>query len=152
MRAQDRTLTDKHLRCQLHDAGRRALMGIAALLGVSGCSSADATRGEVSGRVTIDGAPAAAGAIAFIPADGASPTAGGKIVDGKYSVVAPFGVAKVEIRVPRVVGQRTLYDTPDSPVQPVMEESLPKQFNDETRLTLEVKPGSIEHDFELQTK
>jgi hypothetical protein len=123
-----------------------------AIFGAAGCSQADATRGDVSGRVTVDDAPAATGAISFAPVDGASPTSGGKILDGKYSVKAPFGVAKVEIRVPKVVGERKLYDTPDSPVQPLMEESLPKKYNDESELTIDVKPGSTEHDFDLKTK
>ncbi len=143
-----RTLNDK----RALEAGRHSVIALAVLLGAAGCGSADATRGEVSGRVTIDGAPASAGAIALIPVDGASPTAGGKVLDGRYSVKAPLGLAKVEIRVPKVVGQRKLYDTPDSPVQPLMEESLPMKFNDETQLTIEVAPGSIEHDFDLKTE
>ena len=132
-------------------AARQGMIALLVMLCAVGCSSTDATRGEVSGRVTIDGTPAAAGAIAFTPVDGASPTAGGKILDGRYSVKAPFGVAKIEIRVPKVVGQRKLYDTPDSPVQPLMEESLPNKFNDETQLTIDVKPGSNEHDFDLKS-
>jgi hypothetical protein len=84
--------------------------------------------------------------------DGAAPTVGGDIVDGKYSVDVPIGQSKVAIRVPRVVGQRKLYDTPDSPVQPTMEETLPAKFNDETELTLDVKPGETQGDFDLKTK
>jgi hypothetical protein len=102
--------------------------------------------------VIVDGIPPASGAIAFTPVDGAAPTVGADIVDGKYSVDVPLGQSKVAIRVPKLVGQRKLYNTPDSPVQPVMDESLPAEYNDETELTLDVKPGETRGDFDLKTK
>jgi hypothetical protein len=34
---------------------------------------------------------------------------------GKFSSEVPIGESKVEIRVPKVVGKKKLYDTPDSP-------------------------------------
>jgi hypothetical protein len=106
----------------------------------------------VTGKVTVDGQPAASGAVAFSPVDGQSPTSGGKIVDGEYSVIASVGSSKVAVRVPKVVGERKLYNTPNSPVQPLMEESLPPEYNDNTTLVVEVKPGANEHDFNLKTK
>jgi hypothetical protein len=63
-----------------------------------------------------------------------------------------IGTAKVEIRIPKIVGQKKVYDTPDSPVRPIMDESLPKKYNDETELTFDVKPGANQHDFDLSTK
>lgn len=102
--------------------------------------------------VTVNGQPAATGAVAFSPIDGQSPTSGGKIVDGKYTVKASTGTSRVAIRVPKIVGQRKLYNTADSPVQPLMEETLPAEYNDRTTLTFEVKPGENEHNFELTTK
>lgn len=125
---------------------------IASLIFAVGCGGQDPNRGEVSGIVTINGQPAATGAVAFSPVDGQSPTSGGKIVDGKYTVQASTGTSRVAIRVPKIVGQRKLYNTPDSPVQPLMEETLPAEYNDRTTLTLEVKPGDNEHNFELTTK
>ncbi|HJQ80403.1 MAG TPA: hypothetical protein VJ828_10635 [Lacipirellulaceae bacterium] len=119
---------------------------------VAGCDKGIAGRSRVHGTVTVNGTPPASGAIAFTPVDGAAPTAGGEIVDGKYSVDVPIGQSMVAIRVPRVVGQRKLYNTPDSPVQPTMEESLPAKFNDETELTIDVKPGETQGDFDLKTK
>ncbi|BBO33819.1 hypothetical protein [Lacipirellula parvula] len=117
-----------------------------------GCGSQDPNRGEVTGIVTVNGQPAVTGAVAFSPVDGQSPTSGGKIIDGKYTVTASTGTSRVAIRVPKVVGKRKLYNTPDSPEQPLMAETLPPEYNDRTTLTLEVKPGDNEHNFELQTK
>ena len=79
-------------------------------------------------------------------------TAGGEIVDGKYAAKASLGEMNVEIRVPKVVGQKKLYDTPDSPVKSLMAESLPARFNDQTELRLEVVPGDNLQDFDLSTK
>ena len=121
------------------------------LVAIAGCGNSKSGRSRVHGNVTVNGTPPASGAIAFTPVDGAAPTAGGEIVDGKYSVDVPIGQSMVAIRVPRVVGQRKLYNTPDSPVQPLMEESLPAEFNDETKLTLDIKPGETQGDFDLKT-
>jgi hypothetical protein len=125
---------------------------LAVLAVAAGCSGQDPNRGEVTGMVTINGQPAASGAVAFSPVDGQSPTSGGKIVNGLYSVKASTGTVKVAIRVPKVVGERKLYDTPDSPVQPLMEESLPPEYNDRTTLTFDVQPGVNEHNFDLKSK
>ena len=67
------------------------------------------------------------------------------------SVIVPLGSSAVAIRVPRAAGQRKLYNTPDSPVQTIMEESLPAKYNDETELTIDVKPGKNEQDYDLKT-
>ncbi|MCC6493005.1 MAG: hypothetical protein IT424_08285 [Pirellulales bacterium] len=117
---------------------------------VLGC--AEPTEGLVSGRVTVDGAAPASGSIAFFPADGRSGTAGAAIKDGQYAARVAPGVSKVEIRVSKVVGQKKLYDAPDSPVKPVLAELLPARYNDESELTIDVKLGENEKDWELTTK
>lgn len=136
-------------------AGRKSWWSAALLLhwmaSAAGCGDAGPERGTVKGTITINGKPTASGAIAFMPVSGMAPTAGGKIVDGRYSVDVPLGTSKVAIRVAKVVGQRKLYDHPDSPVQPVMEEVLPAKFNERTELTIEVRPGTTAGDFDLQT-
>ena len=63
----------------------------------------------------------------------------------------PFGSYLVQIRVPKIVGQTKIYDTPDSPIQDVMAESLPPWYNDETELTAEFVEGETNLDFELST-
>jgi hypothetical protein len=129
------------------------LLGLlVSLLVVAGCSDGKPTKGDVVGTVTVDGVPAELGAIAFLPVDGQSATAGGSIEKGQYEARVAPGKMKVEIRVSKVVGQKKLYDTPDSPVQPVMEEVLPAKYNDATELVVEVTPGPNQHDFELTTK
>jgi hypothetical protein len=134
-------------------SGRRAWR-LASLLFVvfltAGC--ADPTTGVVTGTITVDGAPAKTGSIAFFPVNGKSSTAGAEIIDGKYTATVPLGAAKVEIRVSKVVGQKKLYDTPDSPIKPIMAESLPAKYNDATELSLDVRPGENRQDYDLATK
>jgi hypothetical protein len=124
-------------------------MGCAVL--ASGC--AEPTTGQVSGLVSVDGQPAKTGSISFIPVSGQGSTAGGAITDGRYSVEAARGEVKVEIRVPRVVGQKALYEgAANSPVRQLMEETLPPKYNDATELRLDVTPGEMTKDFDLSTK
>jgi hypothetical protein len=129
--------------------GTPAAVILAALM-TPGCS--EPTTGVVTGTVTVDGVPAESGSIAFFPVDGKSSTSGAEIVDGQYSAKASFGAHKVEIRVPKVVGEKKVYDTADSPVKQDFAESLPPRFNDETELTLEVKPGETHQDYDLTTR
>jgi hypothetical protein len=99
-----------------------------------------------------DSQPAKSGSIAFFPVDGKSITAGAEILDGEYTAEVPLGASKVEIRVSKVVGERKLYDAPNSPIKPLLAEALPARYNDETELRLDVQPGENRKDFELTTQ
>ncbi len=116
-----------------------------------GCAP-ESKMATVTGIVTIDGAPAEKGSISFIPVDGMSSTAGATIENGKYKSEAPIGESKVEIRVPKVVGKKKLYDTPESPVQDIMAEVLPSKYNESTELRFTAQKGKNEKDFELSAK
>lgn len=123
------------------------------LLALLICGCDEPNVGLISGSVQVDGKPAKTGAITFIPVDGKSGTAGAVIEAGKYNAIdVPIGSHKVEIRVSKVVGQKKLYDTPDSPVKPLMQEVLPAKFNTKTELLLDVKPGKNEKDYDLSSK
>jgi hypothetical protein len=108
---------------------------------------------EVSGTVTVDGQLIESGAIRFDPVDGQTPTAGGLIKDGRYSVRVPITTMKVSISAPKVVGKKKIYaDQPNSPEMPITVEALPARYNEKTELRLEVKPGVNPKDWELQGK
>ena len=124
------------------------LLAISLALFCLGCT--DPTIGIVSGTITVDGEPAD-GAISFVPTDGKKGPTGGKVTAGQYEVTVPVGEAKVEIRMPKIVGQTRIYNTKDSPVQDVMEESLPKKFNDETELVYDVPAGASSKNFDLSS-
>lgn len=117
-------------------------------LAAVGCSG-DAKLGQVSGTVSLDGRPLAAGLIRFVPVDGQSPTADTAITEGAYSASVPPGEKRVEITSPKVVGKRKAYDTPDSPTIDIVTELLPARYNTRTELTLTVVTGSQEKEFAL---
>lgn len=129
----------------------RWLLAGAILFSVAGCGETS-NLAQVTGSVSIDGRPVETGSISFIPADGQGPTTGAVIVAGKYTSEAPLGVSKVEIRVPKVVGKKRLYETPDSPVQDLMAEVLPEKYNEKTELRIDAQPGQNEKDWDLTIK
>jgi hypothetical protein len=117
----------------------------------AGCSKGPPV-GQVTGTVTVDGTPAENGGISFIPVDRKAGTAGAAIKDGRYTAAdVPVGKVKVEIRVTKVVGEKKLYDTPDSKVMPITENILPPRYNDRTTLELDVQPGENEKNYDLTT-
>lgn len=122
-----------------------------AVLAVAGCGGGDGMA-EVSGTVTVDGQPAKVGAITFIPIDGVGQTAGAQIVDGAYTARVAPGTCKVEVRVSKVVGERKMYDATDAPVKQILTESLPPKYNDMSELSLEVKPGVNEKNYDLESQ
>ena len=124
-----------------------ALLLIAQL----GCGGSDGMS-EVTGTVTLDAKPLESGAISFVPVDGQSTTAGGEIKQGRYSVQVPPVAMKVSISSPKVVGKKKLYDTPDSATMDITQEAVPAKYNERTELQIDVKPGTNEKNFELQSK
>jgi hypothetical protein len=129
--------------------GRGVLLGAALPVLLAGCSNT----AEVTGTVRVDGQPLEKGSISFIPVDGQGTTAGGEIVDGKYTVskVSP-GTMMVQIRYPKVSGKQKLYDTPDSPTRDTFREALPPKYNDRTELRLDIRLGTNQKDWDLSLK
>ena len=127
-----------------------ACLLLCALLPLVGCD--DGNIAEVSGTVSLDGTPIEAGSIMFVPADGSTSTAGGAIKNGKYSVKVPLGKMKVSITMPKKVGKKKLYNTPDSPEGDLWAEGLPAKYNEKSELELEVKSGRNPKNWELTKK
>ena len=127
------------------------LCTVCLLCSIMGCGP-EPDVGQISGTVSFEGKPVAKGSISFVPANGQGPSGGSEVIGGKYKCDAALGSCKVEIRSPKVVGKRKLYDTPDSPEQEVYEEVLPQKYNEATELTIEIKKGSNEKNWDLKLK
>jgi hypothetical protein len=121
-----------------------------ALLAVAGCSGDGMT--TVSGTIKHNGKLVESGAINFTPADGKGPVTGGAIKDGAYSARVPPGLMKVSISEAVVVGKKPIYPTKNSPEMPITKEGLPEKYNVKTELTLDVKGGTLEKNWDLETK
>jgi hypothetical protein len=113
----------------------------------------------VSGKVTLDGEPVETGSISFVPIEGTqSPTAGAEIIDGEYEIPSAggpkLGVFRVEIRSQRKTGKKIQAGSPAPPGTMVDEtvEAIPRQYNKQSKLRAELKPGANPLDYELTSK
>jgi hypothetical protein len=125
-------------------------IALAAISVSIGCGPKEGL-GIVTGNVTVDGAPVETGKISFFPLGGIANPVGADVANGRYSIEAPLGESKVDIRVPVSVGEKRLYDTPDSPIKQILAESLPDKYNNESELRIVVQAGDNRKDFELST-
>ena len=124
---------------------------VAALVDVPsvGCRRGPA-KAVFAGRVTLNGEPLPQGAISFYPLD-RLPSAGAVINAGSYRMEAFPGSYRVEISGSKVVGQKKRYDTPDSPMDDVLESIVPAEYNSASKLVQEVKLETKTLDFKLVT-
>lgn len=128
-------------------------IGLSLLLLINaGCGSGRSDLVEVTGKVTLDGQPVNQGKVTLEATDGKGGVEGGSIENGEYSVMTTPGSKAVKINSPKVVGQKKTYGTADSPTEDVTEEAIPKNYNRNTDLKIEVSSSSLEHDFDLKSK
>lgn len=117
-----------------------------------GCGGERGDLVEITGTVTLDGQPLESGKITIEATDGRGGVEGGSIENGQYTVLTTPGSKAVKINAPKVVGQKKTYNTADSPTTDVVTESIPKKYNQETELKVEVSESSTQHDFALESK
>jgi hypothetical protein len=134
--------------------GRRfaQLLATGAIVLSNGCSP-QTTTGVVTGTVTLDGVLLETGQIRFVPVDGQTPTAGAVIIDGRYSATVVPGQKTVEISSPLEAPARPMYDIAPEPATDGADGDLvPAKYNTHTELKLEVRPGEMQHNFQLTSK
>jgi hypothetical protein len=121
------------------------------MLLLAGCQPAAGPESQVvTGTVTLDGEPVAAGEIVFRATDGQTRSCGGQITNGQYSFEASPGSKTVEITAMREVPGKMDTSNPGVEV-PLMEQYVPEKYNVETTLTAEVS-GADPIDFELTSE
>ncbi|NBO91220.1 MAG: hypothetical protein EBV06_02720 [Planctomycetia bacterium] len=121
------------------------------LTGLLGCGGAASY--QVEGVVTLDNTALAEGDIMFIPVDKKSGPEGGKIKEGKYSLKAPAGDMRVEVRAVRATGKTTPSAAgPGAPGDPVYESIIPERYNTNSELKASVGSGKTKFDFALKSK
>jgi hypothetical protein len=119
----------------------------------SGCGSSGPELGQVTGTVTLDGQPVPRASITFAPAEKGPSSLGGTNKDGRYKLLyntdrqgAVLGKHNVTIRS---LEQDTDEDGKSSGPAPV---KVPAKYSQAGELTAEVKAGSQEVNFELNSK
>jgi hypothetical protein len=139
---------------------QRIVVVIAALIMLAtsaGCASRGPERFEVSGTVTLDGAPLADGDILFRPQPGTqAPTVSGRIASGEFDIPAEQGPLAgsytVAITAERPTGRKVRADILGEETTDQYEQYLPPRYNDQTELTADVKSSRDDLAFELTSK
>ncbi len=117
-----------------------------------GCGNRDTIETvKVSGQVTLDDKPLENGLIQFVPQNGRGAIAANEIHDGKYAVDVVPGLMRVEVTSPKVVGQKQASSIPGSPVVDLLAERVPREFNAESKLHVDISREKTKFDFSLTT-
>ena len=131
------------------------LAAVAALgLGLTGCGDKGPNRQAITGIVKFKGEPVKYGNIQFFPASGSGLEGGAEIKDGAYMILGEVGLPPGSYTVRISAPDRVIVGGPpgsDDP-GPRPKEIIPKKYNDETTLKVEVvaKPGGNVIDFDLK--
>jgi hypothetical protein len=131
---------NRHLFCGI------LLLGLAGAPALSGCK--DSTVGTVHGEVTLDGRPVQEGGIYFSPEAGNTPSGGAVIENGKFTAQVPVGKHHVQISSQRRADRRK--DRVPNDVDWI--ELIPSKYNTGGALSLEVRPGTQNVRYDLQSK
>jgi hypothetical protein len=120
---------------------RRTIV-VAFLLLIAGCEKSGAQIAPVHGRVTLDGQPLAGADIQFQPVDSQRSSTGRTGAEGQYQLMYKRGQPGAIVGQHRVRIWVSHEVVPNPPV-------IAKQFDAESTLTREVKPGDNEYDFDV---
>ncbi len=121
---------------------------LSCLLLLSGCG--DNGELQLSGKVSLDGAPIERGTIRFVAEDGTGPAFESTITSGAYTVKMPPGPKKVSILGYKKIGEHHVQG-PDSPLVDDLEQIVPAQYNEQTTLIQKVDSSSSSANFDLKT-
>lgn len=127
----------------------RCLAGLlgAMLLCYAGCGGDGAL--ELSGKVTLDGAPIERGTIRFMAEDGSGAPSEASITNGTYSLRLPPGKKKVSILGYKKIGEHHIQG-PESPLIDDLEQIVPPQYNEQTTLVEDVQKTDPAKNFDLK--
>lgn len=124
-----------------------SLFAVSLLVGCSGGAADTPELSQVSGTVTLDGAPLTKASVTFQPQSGSSSV-------GMTDEAGHYELAYNKDTNGAVPGQHTVriskMGEPGSPND--TEDQVPAKFNRDSKLTAEVKPGENTINFDLDSK
>lgn len=127
---------------------RYALPALALLLAVSGCGGDPYGLSQVTGVVTMDGAPLPSAAVSFRPASG-RPAQGITDQDGRYELIYIRDIRGAEQGAYTVSITTYREASPDPVAGKPKPETIPARYNKQSTLTAEVESGANEINFDL---
>jgi hypothetical protein len=126
-----------------------------SVVAVAGCN--DSGRYPLKGSVTFDGEPVEWGYVQFSPMAGTTgPTSGADVKNGTYAVATERGLFKESYRVDVKAWKRSSKKfsidtvTGEKVEGGGVKQFLPKKYNDDSELTVEIGGGQSEFDFDLE--
>lgn len=128
-----------------------AKLAAALLLAFGGCGQQSKLH-QVSGAVTVDGAPLEDGSISFTPLDGQGPTAGTTIRGGQYRIEMPPGKKRVTIEAYRDGAAKRTDSYPGMADRPAKVQFLPARYNSQSTLDADVTANAEPVNFDLESK
>jgi hypothetical protein len=134
---------NKHCRTKVTTAIACSLI---CLMITQGCSSGGKV--DVTGQVTLDGKPLEDGTIDFVSANG--PTAGGIIEHGRYMVPMDEGERRVFIKGFKTIATK-YFSGNSGRTYPVKEQIVPKKYNADSSLRIQIDSSHSTHDFALES-
>ena len=128
---------------------------LAILALASGCGQKGPSQGAISGAVSLDGKPIEHGSILFRPIEGTKGSvSGGQIENGRYKLSGvAAGWNRVEISAIRKTGR--MVQKPFAKRGETVEEqaeAVAAQFNTNSTLKIDIKPGDNSEDFKVASK
>jgi hypothetical protein len=135
----------------------RRLAGLLILVGASALASGCGPRPlAIQGTVTLDGQPVAGpGTVAFYPEPATERGVSGEILNGQYKIPAeqgPYpGKYRVEITWPKKTGKQIPSLDPGMMAFEETFEAIPKKFNSNSELKVEINSSQTLHDFHLKS-
>lgn len=125
------------------------------VVALAGCGTGGPSRASIAGKVTVGGQPLAAGRILFIPvAPNQGPTTSAAIVAGEYKIPQKEGAVVGQNRVEVEADLNLGFAIDDEAAyakrggRPLPPNPIPPQFNRDSTLVCEVKPG-VENKFDV---
>jgi hypothetical protein len=131
-----------------HASGATCLLALVGLMSTVGCSD----KISVTGQVSLNNTPVEDGTITFVPVDGKGPSAGNLISQGQYRVEMLPGKKLVRIEGFKTVGTIKMAIGPKPIDAPDKRRIVPKQYNSESKLEVDVDSSHQEHNFALEGK
>lgn len=137
----------------------RYLLCVVLVVSFLGCGPGNPLgRQAVSGTVTLDGKPLAAGTIMFEPRGSEGALAGAPIADGKFTIAGqrglPPGTYLVRISAPTPRGGVAAEGMPGDSASASRDapELIPAAWNTNSQHTVTVEKGANQFDFAIETK
>jgi hypothetical protein len=134
----------------------KAAVLVSMLAAVHGCQEARSDALAVAGKVTVDGKPLEDGQIVFTSLGEGGTRTSARIENGEFSIPPKFGVKNgeqlVQIEAFRKSNRPVVPSgllTAEKAAKGAVEQYLPAKYNTQSKLSVEVQPGS-ENFFEFK--